>query len=204
MKVEDQDLTLCFPTPIWRFQFSDFAPVNAAILQELETLGWGMLEERQRAMINSSHTFAEDRFVTVDEIPSVGVVLKLFVSGCNAIARERNWDMRERQVELQNFWIHVTAPGELTQHHAHKPSLFSGVYYLDKPEDSGDLVFVDVNPYHQFGPSPLPGKTDPVAREDMTIGAGNGSMLIFPGWLPHKVPRNDSKRRRVSISFNSF
>ena len=29
-------------------------------------------------------------------------------------------------------------------------------------------------------------------------------MLIFPGWLPHKVPRNDSDRRRVSISFNAI
>jgi len=41
----------------------------------------------------------------------------------------------------------------------------SGVYYVDKPENSGDL--------------------------------------IFPGWLPHKVPRNDSDQRRVSISFNA-
>lgn len=203
MKVEDQALTLCFSTPIWRFTFSDYEPVNSAIREELEAFGWDKLDERQRSMIQSTHTFAEDRFVTVEEIPSLRVVLEFFMSGCNAIGRERNWDLREKQVELLSYWVHVTEPGELTQHHHHKPGVFSGVYYVNKPEDSGDLVFVDVNPYHQFTPSPLPGKEDPISREEITIAAGEGTMLVFPGWLPHKVPRNNSGRRRLSVSFNA-
>jgi hypothetical protein len=28
--------------------------------------------------------------------------------------------------------------------------------------------------------------------------------MIFPSWLPHKVPRNNSDRDRVSISFNAI
>lgn len=203
MKVEDQALTLCFSTPIWRFAFSDYEPVNSAIRDELEAFGWDKLDQRQRSTIQSTHTFAEDRFVTVEEIPALRVVLDFFMSGCNAIARERNWDLREKQVDLLSYWVHVTAPGELTQHHHHKPGLFSGVYYVDKPEDSGDLVFVDVNPYHEFSPSVLPGKEDPITRAEITIAAGEGSMLVFPGWLPHKVPRNNSERTRVSISFNA-
>jgi len=203
VKVEDQALTLCFSTPIWRFTFSDYEPVNSAIREELEAFGWDKIDERQRSMIQSTHTFSEDRFVTVEEIPSLRVVLEFFMSGCNAIGRERNWDLREKQVELLSYWVHVTEPGELTQHHHHKPGVFSGVYYVDKPEDSGDLVFVDVNPYHQFTPSPLPGKEDPISRAEITIAAGEGTMLVFPGWLPHKVPRNTSGRRRLSVSFNA-
>ena len=128
MKVEDQALTLCFSTPIWRFTFSDYEPVNSAIREELEAFGWDKMDERQRSMVDSTHTFAEDRFVTVEEIPSLRVVLEFFMSGCNAIGRERNWDLREKQVELTSYWVHVTPPGELTQHHHHKPGWFSGVY----------------------------------------------------------------------------
>lgn len=204
MKVQDQAVTLCFSTPIWRLEFSDFAPVNAAIRDELAQLGWDKLDDEQRTIVHPSHSFSEDRFVSVDEVPSLRVVLEFFVSGCNAIARERNWDIREQEVSLQNYWIHATPPGELTQFHDHKPGLFSGVYYVDKPENSGDLVFVDVNPYHEFSPRLLPGKTDPITRSEITFKAGEGSMLIFPGWLPHKVPRNNSDRRRVSVSFNAI
>ena len=204
MKIEEQTLTLCFPTPIWRFEFSDYEPVNAAIREELAQLDWAAIDERQRKMVEASHTFREDRFVTVDQAPSMRAVLDFFVSGCNAIGRERNWDMREQKVALQNYWIHATPPGELTQIHDHKPGLLSGVYYLDKPQDSGDLVFFDVNPYHEYGPRLLPGKTDPITRPEITVKGEEGTMLIFPGWLPHKVPRNDSDRRRVSISFNAI
>ena len=204
VKVEGQALTLCFPTPIWRLEFSDYASVNEAILAELEAIGWEQLDERQRAIIHPSHSFSEDRFVTLEEVPSLRVILDFFVSACNAIARERNWDLREKQVELQNYWVHVTPPGEVTQHHDHKPSLFSGAYYVDKPKDSGDLVFVDVNPYHEYSPRVLPGTTDPITRSEIIMEAEAGTMLIFPGWLPHKVPRNNSERRRISISFNTI
>lgn len=204
MKVEEQNLTLCFATPIWRFQFSDFEQVNADIVAQLDAIGWDALDAKQRAIIHPSHTFAEDRFVTVDEAPALQIVLEFFVACCNAIARERNWDIREQEVSLQNYWVHVTPPGEITQMHDHKPALLSGVYYVDKPPESGDLVFVDVNPFHEYGPRPLPGKTDPVSVPEITKPAGAGSMLVFPGWLPHKVPRNNSDRRRLSISFNAI
>jgi hypothetical protein len=204
MKVEKQNLTLCFSTPIWRFEFDDYEPTNAAIREELERLGWDKLDERQRTIVHPSHSFSEDRFVTEDEIPSIGIILELFISACNAIARERNWDMREQTVSLHNFWIHATPPGELTQFHDHKPDSFSGVYYVDKPQSSGDLIFVDVNPYHEYSPRVLPGKTDPITCPEITFECREGTMLIFPGWLPHKVPRNDSDRRRVSISFNAM
>lgn len=204
MKVEEHALTLCFPTPIWRLEFSDYQTVNTAIGEELERLGWDRIDEEQRAIVHPSHSFSEDRFVTVDEVPTLQVVLDFFVSGCNAIARERNWDMREQQVSLQNYWVHVTPPGEVTQLHDHKPAIFSGVYYVDKPEDSGDLVFVDINPYHEFSPRTLPGTSDPITRPEISMPVGEGTMLIFPGWLPHKVARNASDRRRVSISFNAI
>lgn len=204
MRVEDQTLTLCFPTPIWRFEFADYETVNADILTQLDRLGWDRLDEKQRAIVHPSHTFAEDRFVTLDEVPAIGTVLDFFVKGCNAIARERNWDTREQAVSLQNYWVHATLPGELTQYHDHKPGLLSGVYYVDKPEDSGDLIFMDVNPFHEYSPRPLPGKTDPITRPELSVAAGDGTMLIFPAWLPHKVPRNESDRRRVSLSFNAI
>ena len=45
---------------------------------------------------------------------------------------------------------------------------------------------------------------DPMISPEITFKAEEGTMLVFPGWLPHKVPRNNSDRRRVSISFNAL
>ena len=81
--------------------------------------------------------------------------------------------------------------------------MLSGVYYLDKPENSGDLAFVDVNQFHEYNPKPLPGEIDPITSPQVVFKSNEGTMFIFPSWLPHKVPRNNSDRNRVSASFNA-
>jgi uncharacterized protein (TIGR02466 family) len=203
MKVQNQTMSLCFPIPIWRLEFADFESVNDEIRRQLAELDWDKLDRENRAVYDSLHTFSEDRFVSVDDLPSIQVVLEYFVSCCNAIAEERNWDMTNYRIALSSYWIHATNPGELTQSHTHKPAILSGVYYVDKPEDSGDLVFVDINPYHEYNPNPLKGESDPIASPQIMFKADEGTMLVFPSWLPHKVPINTSDRRRVSISFNA-
>ena len=45
-------------------------------LQYMSSIGWAKLDERQRGVIDASHSFSEDRFVTVDELPAMGVVLE--------------------------------------------------------------------------------------------------------------------------------
>lgn len=203
MHVEEQVITLCFPTPIWRFDFAGYEPVNDAIRKELAALDWNKLDEENQEAFGELHSFREDRFIPIDDFPSVRVVLEYFLTGCNEIARERKWDMRENQLTLGNYWVHATPPGEVTQSHTHKPAVLSGVYYVDKPENSGDLVFVDVNQFHDYEPKSLPGEVDPISTPQMVIKAGEGTMLVFPSWLPHKVPKNNSNRNRVSISFNA-
>jgi uncharacterized protein (TIGR02466 family) len=203
VQVKEQVLTLCFPTPIWRFDFSDYEPVNDAIRKELAQLDCSKLDEENRAAFGSLHSFREDRFVPIDDLPSIRIVLEYFLSGCNEIARARKWDLSESQLTLGNYWVHATPPGEITQSHTHKPTVLSGVYYVDKPENSGDLVFVDVNQFHDYSPKLLPGEVDPITSPQIVFKADEGTMLVFPAWLPHKVPRNNSGRNRVSVSFNA-
>ncbi len=64
-------------------------------------------------------------------------------------------------------------------------------------------MFVDVNPFHDYSPKSSPGEIDPIASPQVAFKVDEGTMIIFPSWLPHKVPRNNSDRTRVSVSFNA-
>jgi predicted component of type VI protein secretion system len=46
VQAEEQILNLCFPTPIWRLNFSDYEPVNQAIRKEMAQLDWDKLMRR--------------------------------------------------------------------------------------------------------------------------------------------------------------
>lgn len=203
MRVAKQNLTLFFPTPVWSAEMEDYEPVHEAIREELAKLDWQTIDEQHSAKYGEYHTYSEDRFITVEQAPTIGVILEFFMQICNKIAEELNWDLSEHRLFLTSYWVHATAPGDLTQTHTHKPSLLSGVYYVDKPEKSGDLVFVDENPYHAFGAPVKEGMPRPLGGEEVAFPAAEGTMIVFPSWLSHKVPRNRSGQRRLSLSFNA-
>ena len=104
---------------------------------------------------------------------------------------------------LGNMWANVNPPGGMNRAHQHPNSLWSGVYYVKAPKNSGQLKIDDprssaamVRPNQKKGPIPprLHREThyDPIA----------GRCIMFPSWLMHWVDPNQSNDIRISLSFN--
>ena len=203
MQLRDRSMNLFFPTPVWSAVIEDHESLNARILEQLEGLDWTSLDEANRQTYGSDHTFREDRFITVDRVPATGEILGVFLGLCNEIVEHVNWKLGSAEMRITDYWYHVTEPEDVTQTHTHKPALLSGVYYVDKPEKSGHLVFIDQNPYHGYLPQIAGAETNPLLAAEVTVDVGPGAMVIFPSWLQHRVQRNESGKRRVSISFNA-
>jgi len=87
-------------------------------------------------------------------------------------------------LELDNFWSQIHEPRESTDYHNHPNAVMGFVYYVSVPEGAGDLVFDIENSMY----SPV----TPV----------EGSLLVFPAWIQHKVTRNTGVGTRISIAGN--
>ncbi|NBP16119.1 hypothetical protein EBU95_17335 [bacterium] len=93
-------------------------------------------------------------------------------------------------------WITLNDRGDYTAQHNHSAADLSGVYYIQVPENSGNLFFKTPNKglissycyYH------LP--------EVCIVNAKEGIICLFPGWLDHGVLSNESIESRISLSFN--
>lgn len=83
------------------------------------------------------------------------------------------------------WWFNRMQPGDITTLHTHDDGfeLLSGVVYLRVPEHSGNLV-LDIDGRELIVP--------PVA----------GEYRFFDPTTPHRVTRNDSGERRLSIGMN--
>ncbi len=83
------------------------------------------------------------------------------------------------------FWLNRMAPGQKTMRHAHDENdeLLSGVYYIQVPENSGDLLFDD----------------DPF---EIRIRPSAGMGLLFDPALMHWVEEHRGCGERLSIAFN--
>lgn len=109
-----------------------------------------------------------------------------------------------KKLKLDNIWININSFKDSNQIHFHPNCYFSGVYYVDVPENSGNIEFIhpaedlldtnwsnqDKNNLNLFNSS----RTFLTSKE--------GHLLLFPSWLKHLVKPNMTKKERISISFN--
>ena len=89
--------------------------------------------------------------------------------------------------EKNEFWFNSALPGESTGVHNHNgKAIISGVYYLQVPEKSGNVIFIHEN------------------KEKLEIPAKSGKLLFFPPKLDHFVQENMGSEIRISLSFNCY
>ena len=102
---------------------------------------------------------------------------------------------------VTGMWSNILKPGEFHSPHTHSNNLVSGVFYLQTNDNSPAITFLD--------PRPQSSVLQPQAKEHNIFNstmffypAKVNRMILFPSWLEHYVPQNDTKFSRVSIAFN--
>ena len=101
---------------------------------------------------------------------------------------------------ITDMWSNVLKPGETHRPHTHSNNILSGVFYVEAEQTSG-IIFVD--------PRPQAGVIQPSVTNQVIENANKikydsvtNRMILFPSWLQHYVPVNETKTNRISIAFN--
>ena len=104
---------------------------------------------------------------------------------------------------LGNMWANINGPGNFNRPHLHPNALFSGVYWIKTPINSGNLMLYDPRPgVHTTMPSRKEGKLPPQLWREVHYEPKAGRCIMFPAWLWHEVQPNRSNDTRISVSFN--
>ena len=106
-------------------------------------------------------------------------------------------------VKLQNSWVNLNRKHDFNSSHRHPGSIFSGVYYIKVPKNSGRIVFETPIAEHS-----LTIRSDQVEKHNYftsdawKVTPTEGKLIIFPSWLRHSVEPNLSNQTRISLAFN--
>ena len=104
---------------------------------------------------------------------------------------------------LGNMWANINYKGGFNRPHLHPNSLFSGVYWVKAPKNSGDLMLYEPRPGVQTTmPNRKKGKLPHELWRQVYYTPKAGTIVMFPSWLWHEVKPNESQDIRISISFN--
>jgi hypothetical protein len=103
-----------------------------------------------------------------------------------------------RPVFMAHSWCNITEKGDGQNWHQHQDSVISGVYYYDTLGIDGDIIFESPNQFYNLEVFPA----GPGVEMTISYKPRIGKILLFPGWLKHKVEVNTTDSQRISFSFN--
>jgi uncharacterized protein (TIGR02466 family) len=104
-------------------------------------------------------------------------------------------------------WISHKVPNQSHIGHTHPNSLISGVfYYGDCDENTPAITFHKsintVNASHLAPKYQLDRRKSQYAWEKFYVSPSEGLLLLFPSYIIHSVPVNNSNKVRKSLAFN--
>ena len=86
----------------------------------------------------------------------------------------------EREFACIEMWIAQYDKGDHAERHYHYPLDWSAVYYINVEDNTSPIIF----------------------GEDIRVQPENNMMLLFPGWLNHRVPKTQGKRTLIAMNFD--
>ena len=105
-------------------------------------------------------------------------------------------------LRLGAVWININGYKDYNRQHIHPHSVISGAYYLTS--NNSNIVFLnpalDLMEYDWSSHAIKDYNEHNSAT--WSIKPSQNELLLFPGWLKHKVEPNLDKEDRISISFN--
>lgn len=155
-------------------ELANYQAINPEILAQFN-------QYRDSDDIRRSHFFEgryENLYLDLNKIPAMQQVMHTAVQHAQAI-------LNTHMPLKYGFWFNLMLPGQVTLPHSHDDDdeCLSGVYYVDIPENSGDLILTFKSATQRVVPQ-------------------SGRFVFFPPEIRHEVTENKSSAARLSVGMN--
>lgn len=191
--IEKQEVQEIFPTPLWIVDLKPAAAanLNAKLKAEIERL----IDPRPPVPPGSNWQTPQDLHTR----PAFSEFVALVEKAARGVARFLQVD--QYPMSITGCWANINPPGSYHPMHHHPNNYLSGVYYVAIPSPNSLILFQD--PRGQASMiAPKPRQYTRINANGSFAQSKEGRLVMFPSWLKHTVPANDSQGDRISISFN--
>lgn len=196
-----------FPTPIYFTDLAHAGELNAYLLERI----YAWREEDPEGTVRTStpqvgawHSITDMH--TRKEFDRLTLEIFELVQG---IYDDLGYDSSYEPV-CDSMWVNINPQYAFNRHHTHPHALWSGVYYVQTPENCGLIYFTDPRPQaHILTPYYNPRRRRADTWDEVHYQPVEGRIIVFPAWLVHAVQPNLSREPgragdRISVSFNFY
>jgi len=206
-QLDSSNREIYFPTMIHVNKLHDAKEMNAELIKNIRAEQKRDQKGIQRSNFTNlggwhshNHLHKEKAFIDIaSRVRAAG----------KKISAELGYDPKY-QLDIGTMWSIINSPGSFNRSHIHPGCLWSGVYYVQAPKNSGRIEFTEPRTQLLMEQAKFaPGKKRP--KECWTkvrFEPTPGKLIIFPSWLYHAVEPNlanevgEGESDRIIISFN--
>ena len=196
--MDNPEVLKFFPIPVFKFRFEKFRTFN----EELSNYIYKLYEIDSKGVDRSNRGGWHSKTFELNDKNSIQLkfalelqkyILKTFTN--------LGWKTENQNIRIREMWAIINKKDDFNVVHTHPNSLLSAAYYVKAPNNCGRFQIEDLNIVKRHA-SPLIANQNELNMNIAGLEVTEGDLLIFPGYLPHKVARNETDDDRIVISFN--
>ncbi|MDA1371345.1 MAG: TIGR02466 family protein [Proteobacteria bacterium] len=195
-------LRVLFPTLIYEAWYPDYGAESEQLIGFVRQL---REEDKEGQRLSareypSGYTSYFTRSNLYSETRLAGLVN--FIHQCAGnYAQQHRWDTQNFQPVINAMFANINPRFSFHPEHLHPYSHISGVFYVRSEPGNPAISFKDPRPARWMMPPAADG-SKPENTFNARVAPEPGKLLMFPSWLEHGVPQNQTEEERISMSFN--
>ena len=196
--IDNKETLSFFPQPVFKYKVNDFKNFNEKLtayiydlkendkdgIQRSNKGGWHSKPFNLKDPTSIQHKFLlETTKYVFDAIQNFG------------------WKLEPKRVICTEMWAIINKKNNFNVIHTHANCYLSAAYYVKAPKNCGKFFVENPNIAKRYSHPEISNRNE-LNGEVAEIDISEGDLLLFPGYLPHKVGKNESDNDRIVISFN--
>jgi uncharacterized protein (TIGR02466 family) len=196
--MSDPEVLLFFPEPIFKYKFENYENFN----NNLKTYIYELQKESSEGQLKSNRGGWHSPNLKLTDKSSIQFKFALEVQKyILKTFQTLGWKSENKNISINAMWAIINKKNDFNVIHTHPNSYLSAAYYVSAPKNCGRFQIENLNiaKRHHY-PEIL--QNNELNAQVAGLDVNEGDLLIFPGYLPHKVAMNESDQDRIVISFN--
>ena len=187
-----------FPEPVFKYKVNDYKNLNKELIEYIYKLYENDAEGIERSNRGGWHSknfrlTEENSIQNKFAIKAQEYILDTF--------NQMGWKTEDQKIRIREMWSIINKKNDFNVIHTHPNSYLSAAYYVKAPKNCGRFQVENPNIAKRHSFPDIKSKNE-LNHDVAGIEIDEGDLLIFPGYLPHKVGKNNSDEDRIVISFN--
>tara|TARA_B100001057_G_scaffold167809_1_gene168563 strand:- start:8926 stop:9528 length:603 start_codon:yes stop_codon:yes gene_type:complete len=196
--MSDREIFKFFPEPVFKYKFDKFEEFN----KELTDYIYKLQSEDNEGLSKSNRGGWHSKNFKLNDKNSIqfkfALELQKYILD---VFQNYGWKTEQKKIQIKEMWAIINKKNDFNVIHTHPNCYLSSAYYVRAPKNCGKFLLENPNQAQRHYFPQIANKNElnmPIAGFDVS----EGDLLLFPGYLPHKVAKNESDEDRIVISFN--